>query len=80
MTASAGVNHIDLDECRRRGIAVANAGNVFSDDGADAAVGLLIAVWRKIVVGDGFVRGGGVAKNNLVGGDFALGNKVKYFR
>ncbi|KAG5565615.1 hypothetical protein RHGRI_001504 [Rhododendron griersonianum] len=35
VTASAGVNHIDLVECRRRGIAVANAGGVFSEDVAD---------------------------------------------
>ncbi|KAL6565917.1 hypothetical protein OROHE_004972 [Orobanche hederae] len=47
VTASAGLNHIDLIECRRRGIAVANAANVFSADVADLAVGLLLDVLRK---------------------------------
>ncbi|KAK6920224.1 D-isomer specific 2-hydroxyacid dehydrogenase, NAD-binding domain [Dillenia turbinata] len=39
VTSSAGVNHIDLPECCRRGISVANAGTVFSEDVADMAVG-----------------------------------------
>ena len=32
VTPSAGLNHIDLDECRSRGIRVANAGNLNSED------------------------------------------------
>ncbi|KAM7476355.1 hypothetical protein LguiB_023598 [Lonicera macranthoides] len=58
VTASAGVNHIDLQECRRRGISVANAGVVFSEDVSDVAVGLLIDVLRRISAGDRFVRAG----------------------
>lgn len=72
VTASAGVNHINGNECRRRGIAVANSGNVFSDECADAAVGLLISLWRKIVSGDTFVRGLWSMQ-----GEFALGTKVR---
>ncbi|KAK3194939.1 hypothetical protein Dsin_026249 [Dipteronia sinensis] len=52
VTASAGVNHINLPECRLRVIAVTNSGKVFSDDCADAAVGLLIDVWRKVSAAD----------------------------
>ncbi|EOX96144.1 D-isomer specific 2-hydroxyacid dehydrogenase family protein [Theobroma cacao] len=72
ITASAGVNHIDLTECRRLGIAVTNAAGVFSDDGADAAVGLLIDVLRKVSAADRYVR------NGLwpVKGDYALGSKL----
>lgn len=55
---SQGVNHIDLAECRRRGISVANAGTVFSEDTADYAVGLLIDVLRKISAADRYVRKG----------------------
>ncbi|XP_057803865.1 glyoxylate/hydroxypyruvate reductase HPR3-like [Salvia miltiorrhiza] len=56
VTSGTGVNHIDLAACRRRGILVANTADVFSVDTADYAVGLLIAVMRKISSGDRFVR------------------------
>ncbi|KAF8019757.1 hypothetical protein BT93_G0446 [Corymbia citriodora subsp. variegata] len=72
VTTSAGLNHIDLPECRRRGVAVANAGEVFSDDVADAAVGLALAVLRKVSAADRFVRRGRWAEE----GDFALGSKL----
>ncbi|KAJ4838077.1 hypothetical protein Tsubulata_040843, partial [Turnera subulata] len=72
VTASAGTNHIDLAACHRRGISVTNAGNVFSDDGADAAVGLLIDVLRKISASDRYVRRGLWASN----GDYVLGSKL----
>ncbi|KAE8662493.1 Glyoxylate/hydroxypyruvate reductase HPR3 [Hibiscus syriacus] len=72
VTASAGINHIDLNECRRLGIAVANAAAVFSDDAADAAVGLLIDVLRKISVADRFVRRGLWPAM----GDYPFGSKV----
>nr|AGW27204.1 putative hydroxyphenylpyruvate reductase 4 [Salvia miltiorrhiza] len=52
VTSGTGVNHIDLAACRRRGILVANTADVFSVDTADYAVGLLIAVMRKISGGD----------------------------
>ncbi|XP_076950278.1 glyoxylate/hydroxypyruvate reductase HPR3-like [Bidens hawaiensis] len=48
LASSIGVNHIDLQECKRRGIMVVNAGSTFSEDVADMAVGLLIDVVRKI--------------------------------
>jgi hypothetical protein len=40
----AGIDHIDLDACARRGVAVANAGRIDSVDVADHAVGMLIDV------------------------------------
>ncbi|KAJ8447396.1 hypothetical protein Cgig2_013173 [Carnegiea gigantea] len=58
VTTSAGLDHIDMQECRRRGIAVAFAGDVYSDDCADAAVGLLIDVLHRVSAGDRFVRNG----------------------
>ncbi|EOA29071.1 hypothetical protein CARUB_v10025327mg [Capsella rubella] len=48
VTTSAGVDHVDLVECRRRGISVANAGPSFSEDVVDNAVGLLIDVFQRI--------------------------------
>lgn len=58
VTSSTGINHIDLMECRRRGIAITNGATVHSVDVADLAVGLLIDVWRKISAANRFVRNG----------------------
>ncbi|KAL7592922.1 glyoxylate/hydroxypyruvate reductase HPR3 [Lactuca sativa] len=58
VSSTTGVNHIDMAECRRREIRVTNTGDLFSDDVADGAVGLLIDVMRRISAGDRFVRGG----------------------
>lgn len=58
VTSSAGVDRIDLDECRRRGIAVANAPSISSVDVADLAVGLLLDVHWKITAGNRSVKNG----------------------
>ncbi|KAJ6972176.1 LOW QUALITY PROTEIN: hypothetical protein NC653_032683 [Populus alba x Populus x berolinensis] len=54
VTTSAGLNQIDLQE---RGISVAYAGSLFSEDDADIAVGLLIDVPRKISTGNRYLGG-----------------------
>ncbi|KAK6251216.1 hypothetical protein SCA6_005221 [Theobroma cacao] len=56
VASSAGLDHIDLGECRRRGITVTSAGQVFTEDVADFAVGLLIDVLRRVSASDGCVR------------------------
>lgn len=56
--SSAGVDHIDLAECRRRGIAVTNAGDAFTENVADYAVALLLDVLRRMSAGNRFVRSG----------------------
>ncbi|CAH9144383.1 unnamed protein product [Cuscuta epithymum] len=56
--STAGYDHIDVSECRRRGIRVTGAGDTYSDDVADFAVGLLIDVLRRITVADSFIRSG----------------------
>ncbi|KQJ95825.1 glyoxylate/hydroxypyruvate reductase HPR3-like [Brachypodium distachyon] len=55
---SAGLDPIDLPECARRGVAVANAAGIYSADVADHAVGLLLDVLRGISAGDRFIRRG----------------------
>ncbi|CAN8312072.1 unnamed protein product [Cochlearia groenlandica] len=69
---SVGVDHVNLAECKRRGVSVTNAGDAFSEDVADFAVGLLISVLRRVPAADRYVRSGGWAKS----GDFQLGFKV----
>ncbi|EEC76636.1 hypothetical protein OsI_14575 [Oryza sativa Indica Group] len=72
VTTGAGVDHIDLAECARRGVAVAGAGTVFSTDVADHAVGLLVDVLRRISASDRYVRRGLWAAR----GDYPLGSKL----
>ncbi|XP_065858121.1 glyoxylate/hydroxypyruvate reductase HPR3-like [Euphorbia lathyris] len=56
--SSAGVDHIDLVECSRRGIAVTNVSSAFCEDVADCAVALLLDVLRRISAGHRYVRAG----------------------
>lgn len=57
-TMSIGVDHIDLAAAKARGIAVTNTPDVLTDDVADIGLALLLAVARRIVVGDRYVREG----------------------
>ncbi|CAA2962111.1 glyoxylate hydroxypyruvate reductase HPR3 [Olea europaea subsp. europaea] len=67
----AGLNHIDLTECSRRQISVANASTVLSADVADLAVGLILDVMRKISAANRFVKDGFWPK----AGDYPFGSK-----
>ena len=58
VATTAGLNHIDLPECRRRSISITNAGRVFSQNCADLAVGLLIDVLRRISAANRLLRAG----------------------
>ncbi|GAB2228101.1 hypothetical protein Droror1_Dr00009931 [Drosera rotundifolia] len=67
---SVGVDKIDLGKCREKGIRVTNTPDVLTDDVADLAIGLMIAVLRRIPACDRYVRGGGWRQ-----GDFQLTTK-----
>jgi hydroxypyruvate reductase 2 len=69
---SVGVDHVDLDVCRRRGLSVTNAGPAFAVDSADYAVGLVVAVLRRLSAADAYVRRGRWAAE----GDYPLATKV----
>lgn len=53
-----GTDPIDLGAAQARGIAVTNTPGVLNDCVADYALGLLLALSRRIVEGDRFVRSG----------------------
>jgi lactate dehydrogenase-like 2-hydroxyacid dehydrogenase len=55
-----GVGHdrIDLDACTRAGVRIMLTPDVLTDDVADLAIGLMLAVQRQIVVNDRAVRNG----------------------
>ena len=64
-TMSIGVDHIDLEAAKQRGIVVTNTPDVLTDDVADIGMALLLGVARRIVVGDRHVRDGLWLKGNL---------------
>ncbi len=53
-----GVNHIDLDACRARGIVVTNTPDVLTDATADHTLALLLAAARRVAEGDRVIRAG----------------------
>ena len=53
-----GVDAVDRDYCKAHGIAVSNTPDVLSDDVADMAVALALAISRQLVVGDQYARAG----------------------
>jgi lactate dehydrogenase-like 2-hydroxyacid dehydrogenase len=54
----AGYDGVDVPWCRARGIEVTNAAGLNAGDVADHAIGLMIAGWRNILLGDRLVREG----------------------
>ena len=54
-----GYDRIDVAACAARGVVVTNTPGVLDDATADLAFALLLAVRRRIVDGDRFVRSGG---------------------
>ena len=68
-----GYDSIDVDECRRRGVAVTNTPGVLDAAVADLTLALILAVRRRLVEADRFVRDGrwnrGWADTTLLGED-----------
>lgn len=73
-TCSVGLDKIDLARCKEKGIRVANTPDVLTDDVADLAIGLILAVLRRICESDRYVRSGEWKK-----GEFKLTTKVFSF-
>lgn len=63
--AFTGVDHIDLEECRKKGITVCNAAGYSTQAVAELAIGMIIATFRKIVGGDAITRVSGDRQNFL---------------
>ena len=51
-----GVNNIDLEAARRRGIVVANTPDVLTKTTAELAIAITLALLRRVVEGDRFIR------------------------
>jgi glyoxylate reductase len=55
---AVGIDNIDLDAATARGIPVGNTPDVLTETTADLAFGLMLAVARRLVEGDRYVREG----------------------
>jgi len=55
---SVGVDHVDLEAARRRGIRVTHTPGVLTEATADLTLALLLAVARRVVEGVDYARGG----------------------
>ena len=55
---AVGTDNVDLDAATRRGIPVGNTPDVLTETTADLAFALMLAVARRIVEGDAYVRAG----------------------
>jgi len=60
-----GYDRVNLNAARARGIRVTNTPDVLTDDVADLAIGLTIAVMRQLTVADRYVRAGSWTQGNL---------------
>jgi glyoxylate reductase len=69
----AGVDHIDLATARARGITVTNTPDVLTEDTADMAMALILAVPRRLAEGERLVRSGKWAG---WGPTFMLGRRI----
>ena len=70
-TRSTGYNHIDLDACGRRDIAVCNVPDYGDPTVAEHAFALLLAVSRRVVEAAGRTRAGDFSMEGLRGFDLA---------
>jgi glyoxylate reductase len=77
LVANYGVGYdlVDVEECRRRGVAVTNTPGVLDAAVADLALALILAMRRNIVTADRWIREGGWQNNwarpKLLGRDLA---------
>lgn len=60
-----GTDAIDLAAARERGVRVSNTPDVLTEDVADIAIALMLAVARQIPQGDAYVRSGEWATKNM---------------
>lgn len=67
----AGLDHVDLDACRARGVIVTNTPDVLTDDTADLAITLALMTLRRAGEGERLLRAGrwtGWTPTYLMGG------------
>jgi len=73
---SAGLDNVDVQAARARGIVIENTSHVLAEDVANTAVGLALALTRDLVNADAFVRAGRWPAHK----QYALGRSISRMR
>ena len=68
--AFTGVDHVDIETCKKRNISVSNCAGYSTTSVAELAVGLTLSLYRKIAEGNQKVRKGGT-NQSLIGLEIA---------
>jgi glyoxylate reductase len=55
---AVGIDNIDVEACRRRGVVVANTPDVLTETTAELTIALMLALLRRVVEGDRLIRRG----------------------
>lgn len=71
-----GVDRIDLEAAKARGVRVTNTPDVVTEDTADMGLALILALARRIVEGDRFVRAGHWRQGQLPFGRRLAGSRL----
>ena len=69
-----GVDKIDLNKCKEKGIRVTNTPEILTDEAADLAIGLILTLLRRLCECDRYVRNGKWKQ-----GGYKLTTKVRAF-
>ncbi|NCT55981.1 hydroxyacid dehydrogenase [bacterium] len=69
VTLSTGFDHIDLQECKKRGITVSNVPHYGENTVAEHTLALILAISRKIIPANNRVKEGHFSPKGLVGFD-----------
>lgn len=70
---AVGVDNVDLDACRARGIVVANTPDVLTRTTAELTVAIMLSLLRRVTEGDRFIRAGRQWEFSL---EFMLGQSL----
>jgi glyoxylate reductase len=55
---SVGIDNVDLEACRRRGVVVSNTPDVLTETTAELTIAILLALLRRVAEGDRLIRRG----------------------
>jgi glyoxylate reductase len=55
---AVGIDNVDLDACRRRGVVVSNTPDVLTETTAELTIAIILALLRRVAEGDRLVRRG----------------------
>ena len=53
---SVGIDNVDLEACRRRGVVVSNTPDVLTETTAELTIAILLALLRRVAEGDRLIR------------------------